>query len=125
YALDRSAAGVAIGNTLAFWSHETVDVPLDDGVDEVALALTADAWKRTYRASVRAVSPAAEVRSRHGLILLADGPGAPSVALPPAGTPAIDAVLAAIDRRYGPATADFVALQLEYDTGPAALAAGP
>jgi len=119
YALDRSAAGVAIGNTLAFWSHETVDVPLDDGVDEVALALTADAWKRTYRASVRAVSPAAEVRSRHGLILLADGPGAPSVALPPAGTPAIDAVLAAIDRRYGPATADFVALQLEYDPGPA------
>jgi hypothetical protein len=37
------------------------------------------------------------------------------ILLPAAGAFALDTVLAGISRRYGPATADFVALQLEYD----------
>jgi hypothetical protein len=117
YALDRPALWTALGNLVAFWSHETLDLELADGVDEVAAALTADAWARTYRASVRAVAPAAEVTSRRGLRFLADARGAPGhpIALPSAGTSAVDGVLGDIRARYGAPTADFVALQLEYD----------
>jgi hypothetical protein len=119
FALDRPALWTAAGNWLARWRHEPVELPLRDGVDEVALALTADAWARTWLARVRAVGPA-EVTSARGLIVLSDGPGAPlgagpQIALPGAGSSAIDRALDAIAERYGPGTADFVALQLEYD----------
>ena len=119
FTLDRPAFWTATGNWLARWRHETVELPLRDGVDEVALALTADAWARTWLASVRAVGPE-QVTSARGLVLLADGPGAPQPAEPPVELPgpegsSIDRALAAIDARYGPRTADFVALQLEYD----------
>ncbi len=120
FALDRPALWTAAKNALAFWSHDVLDVPLTAGVDEVALALTADAWSRTYQSSVRAVSPAGEVVSRNGLTFLAEARGpfarpANAIALPAAGSSALDAALDGITRRYGPATADFVALQLEYD----------
>jgi hypothetical protein len=36
-------------NELLFWRHEVVGVPVRDGVDEVALALTTDPLRRTYR----------------------------------------------------------------------------
>jgi putative intracellular protease/amidase len=117
WALDRRAVGTAAGNLLAFWRYENVDVPMADGVDEVALALTADAWARTYRASVRSVAPSPEVTSRNGLHLVADETSttrAP-IALPPPGASAIDSALDGIAARYGAPTADFVALQLEYD----------
>ena len=117
YALDRAALWTASGNLLAFWSHETLDLALADGVDEVAVALTADAWPRTYRASLRTFAPTPEVTSRRGLRLLADATGTPQhpIALPSAGSSAVDGVLGEIASRYGAATADFVALQLEYD----------
>jgi hypothetical protein len=117
YALDRPALWTAARNLLAFWSHETLDLPLADGVDEVSAALAADAWERTYRTSVRTLAPSPEVTSRRGLHFLADASGAARqpIALPPPGTSAVDAVLGDISTRYGAATADFVALQLEYD----------
>lgn len=118
FELDRAALWTAAKNTLAFWSHERLDVPVTPGVDEVALALTADAYARTYSSSVRSVSLAPEVVSRNGLTILPDAAanasGANAIALPADGTSAIDAALAGISARYGPATADFVALQLEY-----------
>jgi hypothetical protein len=46
--LDRRHARTAAGNWLAFWSHETLGLPVADGVDEIALALAADAYSRTY-----------------------------------------------------------------------------
>lgn len=117
FVLDRAALWTGTKNVLAFWSHETVDVPVTSGVDEVALALTSDAYARTYMSSVRAVSGAREIVSRNGLTFIADPPdaGAAEIALPADGTSALDAALDGIDRRYGAATADFVALQLEYE----------
>jgi transcriptional regulator GlxA family with amidase domain len=119
FQLDRAALWTAARNTLAFWSHDRLDVSVTPGVDEVALALTADAYARTYRSSVRSVSLAPEVVSRNGLTILPDAAaearGAKAIALPADGASAIDAALAGISDRYGPATADFVALQLEYD----------
>jgi hypothetical protein len=45
----RPFALTAIRNTAAFWAHERLGIELKEGVDEVSLALVADAWSRTYR----------------------------------------------------------------------------
>jgi putative intracellular protease/amidase len=108
-------------NELAFWRWDVVGVPVRDGVDEVALALTADPLGRTYRTTVVTVADAPPpVRTRHGLTILADGTtGSRAVdrvqtpdAEPPAG--ALERTLGAIDQAYGAATGDLVRLQLEY-----------
>lgn len=118
----RPFALTAIANTLAFWNREQLGIALTSGIDEVSLALVADAWSRTYRsrALTFAATPEAQT-SRGGLRILpdkiaADWPAkqmAPAaVDLPPAR--ALDQTLHAIEARYGPRTADFVAMQLEY-----------
>ena len=117
YRVDRAAVATAARNLLAFWKHDAVTLPLQDGLDEAALALTADAWARTLKTTVRtAAHGAREVVTRGGLTVLADeGDDAGGVAeeVPPAGD-ALASVLRAIEARDGEATADFVALQLEY-----------
>jgi hypothetical protein len=45
----RPFALTAIGNTIAIWHREQLGLELEPGVDEVTLALVADAWSRTYR----------------------------------------------------------------------------
>ncbi|RJF88011.1 thiamine biosynthesis protein ThiJ [Oleomonas cavernae] len=117
FTLTAGRMGTAAWNWLAVWDHETVGVPVADGVDEIVLALTADAWSRTYRSSAIATQGTASVRSRRGLVLETTAETEPDrhhLALH--GTPgsAIDAALAAIAARYGAATSNFVALQLEY-----------
>jgi putative intracellular protease/amidase len=105
-------------NWLAFWRHETVELALADGVDEVAIALTADAWSRTMRSRVVAVHAGGSVRSRHGLEIESDEAlaGAPS-RLPGARVAAkldLDAIIDGIAARHGSATACWVAIGLEY-----------
>lgn len=116
----RPFALTAIRNTLAFWNKEQFGIALSPGIDEVSLALTADAWSRTYRS--RPVSFAADAEaqtSRNGLRIVpeqvaADWPAEQS--LPAGGPPAqaLDQALQGIEARYGANTADFVAMQLEY-----------
>lgn len=110
-------------NWLSFWSHEVIGIPIADGVSDVALALAADAYSRTYRSSAVSVAPtAAEVRTRGGLWVVPDqtagGPKPPHRRLPlPAHTKpaaALDWALRDIAETYGRATSAFVALQLEY-----------
>ena len=101
---------------------EQVALPLDDGVDEVALALVADAWSRTYRSNAVTVADAAgPVRTRAGLLIVPDriagDTSAKDLQLPamrnvPAAH-ALDEALRAIGDRYGDETADLVAMQLE------------
>ncbi|HYV46098.1 MAG TPA: DJ-1/PfpI family protein, partial [Myxococcaceae bacterium] len=119
-AFNLGAGGVttALGNTLAFWGHQTVGIPVSDGVDEIALALTANAYAITYRSRAVAISPAARVTTRRGLHLVPDQAraeplqiSAPSDQLP---VRALDAALEDLTRRYGRDTSDFVALLLEY-----------
>ena len=45
----RPFALTALGNTVAFWNREQLGIELTPGVDEVSLALVAEAWSRTYR----------------------------------------------------------------------------
>ena len=115
FQLDRGHVRTAAGNWLAFWSHETLAIPVADGVDEIALALAADAWSRTYRSRATAVAPG-PVTTRRGLTLVPDAAGGTALPAPPADRPtrALDLALAGIADRYGEATAAFVALQLEY-----------
>jgi putative intracellular protease/amidase len=120
----RPFALTAIANTAAFWNREQLGIELKGGVDEVSLALVADAWSRTYRS--RAVTFAATAdahQSRNGIRILPDqvAAGWPAARLLPAiggAKPAdvLDNTLGSIAARYGTGTADFVAMQLEYPT---------
>ncbi|WP_442592900.1 DJ-1/PfpI family protein [Parapusillimonas sp. JC17] len=118
----RAFAATAIANRLAFWRAEDLGIPLRPGVDEVSLALVADAWSRTYRSSVVTYANGAQpVETRHGLRIIPDKTSADWPAnrkltriegLKPAE--ALDHALAGIALRYGKDTAHFVAMQLEY-----------
>jgi transcriptional regulator GlxA family with amidase domain len=121
----RLRAGVIVSyatNFLAFWRHETVGIPVSAGVDEIALALTSNAYASTQRARVEALAASREpVVMRAGLRLLPDGTMSDArvaLMLQPltANTPAqaLDRALADIDARYGAATARVVRLELEY-----------
>jgi hypothetical protein len=110
-----------LGNVLAFWNREQLGIELSPGIDEVSLALVADAWSRTYRSRVVSLARSDEpVPSRGGLALLRDRDSAhwpqsrllPALAQRPAE--ALDAALGTIAQRYGAATAKVVAMQLEY-----------
>ncbi|MBT9513091.1 MAG: DJ-1/PfpI family protein [Acidovorax sp.] len=107
-------------NTVLFWRHERIEIPVVDGADDVALAFVADAWSRTYRSSARAVhAQAPGVRLRSGLLLRVVPPGALAVQAPMAQDLSAACVLSrslqAIGQRYGDATRQWVATQLEYD----------
>ncbi len=115
----------AATNLTNHWFHamQAIGVPVASGVDEIALALTADAYSRTGRSRAYAVSASRDpITTRHGLVLLPDrvvgGPDPVDQVLPGFdATPSaqtFDTVLAAIATRYGRATARGVALDFEY-----------
>jgi putative intracellular protease/amidase len=109
-------------NYLAFWSHESVGVPLAPGVDEIALALQAEVYSATYRSTAYTVAASKEaVKTRRGLSIVPDrvaGIDAPGRTLAPIGTThplhALDESLRGIASDYGERTAQWVALQMEY-----------
>ena len=119
----RPFAATAIRNSLPFWNREEFGIALSAGVDEVSIALVADAWSRTFRS--RAVTFAADKgtqESRHGVRIVPDrtAPSWPAATRLPEIDPqparALDGALHAIRARYGAPTTDFVAMQLEYPT---------
>lgn len=115
FSLGASGYLTAAGNYLALWNHEDFDVSLEPGFDEVSLALAVDAWARTFRSEVQATA-AHPVTSAGGLIFLPDHADR-HPPLPGLGATAIqtlDRALDAIARRYGEATRQLVAAQLEY-----------
>ena len=116
-------------NKAAFWRHERWRVDVQDGIDDIALALAADAWSRTGHVSVEAARRRAPVTLRSGLVLVAQ-PAAertPRLPLAPALKPVqqLDRTLCEIAERYGAARRDWVMLEMEYPgtgTGCAGLA---
>jgi len=107
-----------------FGHSETVGVPVSPGVDEIAVALTADVYSRTYRGvKVWTVAASAEpVRTLGGLTLVPDhvagAPGGPNRTLPwTQGTPCVqvlDDVLVRVSKEYGRIAAASAAYDLEY-----------
>jgi putative intracellular protease/amidase len=110
------------GNYLAFWSHESVGLPLAAGVDEIALALQAEVYSATYRSTAYTVAASKDaVKTRRGLSIVPDrvaGVDAPRRTLPPTDSTrplqALDESLRGIASDYGQRTAQWVALQMEY-----------
>lgn len=116
----RPFATTVLGNTLAFWQREQIAIALHPDMDEVSLALVADAWSRSYRSKATTYSESgAAVESRHGIRIIPDERTAapsssPALALGRKPADALDRTLADIAKRYGRRTADVVAMQLEY-----------
>jgi transcriptional regulator GlxA family with amidase domain len=108
----RTAAGAL--------NRETVEAPISDGVDEVALALRADAWTRSYRTTVATTHAGrAPVRSQRGLTILADDEAKAGRYVIPGGTgpavPQLDLTLDAMGRRYGATAVRMAVMGMEYD----------
>jgi putative intracellular protease/amidase len=122
FRFNRSFALTAIANKGAFWRREKFGIELTPGIDEVSLALVADAWSRTYRSRAVTFSRTAGAQQTgNGARIV---PGVVAAEWPAERTlPAIGqrpparALEDALDRiagRYGVRTANFVAMQLEY-----------
>lgn len=120
----RPFATTVAANTVAFWNRDELGIELTPDVDEVSLALVADAWSRTYRSRALTFSQTGDpVLSRNGVRIIPDRTAStwsaedllPTIdATPPAQ--ALDAALAAIEARYGTRTATVVTMQIEYPT---------
>jgi len=111
-----------MGNRGALWNREQRSIEVSPGIDEVSLALVADAWSRTYRSrAITFAGSAGPIATRNGIRIVPDvasteqsnedvvpafGDRAPAQAL--------DAALTNIESRYGPRTRYIVAMQLEY-----------
>jgi len=121
FKMTRPFALTVLGNTLAFWNREQLGIELSPDIDEVSLALAADAWSRTYRSHALTFSGSAEaVTTQNGARILPDRAATSwpdkrliSVEeLPPVQV--FDDTLQAIEERYGTYTAYVVAMQHEY-----------
>ena len=119
----RNLTAYATTNYFNHWLHrqEAIGVSAAPGVDEIALALTADAYTRSGRGKAYAISASLRpIITSHGLVIVPDrreGEGASDrmVSLPQSGQgPMIDVVLASVARDYGRSTAFGVALDFEY-----------
>ena len=108
-----------------FHSVRSIGVPLSTGVDEIALAFTADAYSRTGRSQAYSVAVSdAPVMTRHGLVVVPDRvEGAeetlrinsvlPAFSVMPSAQ-ALDQALLGIAKSFGRTTAYGVALDFEY-----------
>jgi hypothetical protein len=122
FVFTRPFALTVMGNTLAFWKREQLGIELVAGIDEVSLALVADAWSRTYRSRALTFAGTAGAQpTLSGLRIVPDRVAASwpvEHLLPPLGdappAKALDDALHAIATRYDPNTADVVTMQLEY-----------
>lgn len=118
----RPFALTVMGNVAAIWNREELGVEIAPGIDEVSLALVADAWSRTYRSrAVTFARSAGAIATRNGIRIVPDQVGGDWSKedvvdafgnRPPAH--ALDEVLTSIETRYGPRTRYVVAMQLEY-----------
>ncbi|HEY8548313.1 MAG TPA: DJ-1/PfpI family protein [Vicinamibacterales bacterium] len=117
----RAFAAIAIRNRLLFWNRAELGIALTPRIDEVSLALVADAWSRTWRSRAVTFAPTPDpLESRSGVRIVPDRVAAswptatsvPAIGSRPAE--ALDGALDAIRGRYGARTAEFVAMQLEY-----------
>jgi putative intracellular protease/amidase len=112
-----------VRNLLAERGVQELGVPVNAGVNDIALTLSADAWSRTYRSRAVTIAEAGSVRTRFGLQLLVDRHSKAGMAamLPPvsdrAPARALDQTFDWMAARFGEDTARFVAVQLEHERG--------
>jgi putative intracellular protease/amidase len=99
---------------------DKLGIALEDGMDELGMALYADAVSRTLRSKAFAIAASKEpVRTLHGLLVFPDLDSSARASLAQVQTvgPDIDTlkkIIARIGSAYGPGTAHLVAVQMEY-----------
>ncbi len=117
FQLSGGAIWTALRNRAVFWNQERFGVPVADGVDEISLALVTDVYSETYHSSAFAVAET-PITTMRGLELVPSPiAGIDHMLAPITGTlpvRGLSAALEDISARYGPATARFAALNLEY-----------
>jgi len=113
-----------VNKATAVFSRERRRVDVRDGSDDIALALTADAWSRTGRVDVEPASPSGDrVTLRSGLVMrvppaAGDAPRLPFAAdLKPMQQ--LDRTLCEIRQQLGESRFEWALLEMEY-RGPAA-----
>ncbi|WP_416797509.1 DJ-1/PfpI family protein [Ciceribacter azotifigens] len=122
FKVTRPFAKTVLTNRMAFWKNEELGIQLRPGMDEVSLALVADAWSRTYRSTVATFAASAQAAvTTNGIRIVPDRvmtnwPDGRLVTTVPDQRPAVvlDRTLEAIATRYDEPTTDVVAMQLEY-----------
>lgn len=124
FRLTMNSVYTIVSNTISFWSHEEIGIPVFSGMDEIKLALVADAYSRTYRSHAVSVADSSEkkIETQSGLVLIPDvnvnQTKSVDRMLPKFdATPAVtefEFALRKIGELYGKSTAAFVALLLEY-----------
>jgi putative intracellular protease/amidase len=122
FGLDFSRGYSYILNKLAFWRNERWRVDIDEGMDDLALAFTTDAWTRTGHIDVAATAPG-PVKLRSGIMLLPDMDTRKDAELLPltAGLnpmQQLDRTLCEIAERFGKARSEWVRMELEYPEAP-------
>jgi transcriptional regulator GlxA family with amidase domain len=109
--------------SLTVRSTDSLGLPVMDGVDEIALSLTAEAYTATLRSRVFVLAKTEEpVKTKGGLVVVPDkivGQGRPLDRVLPEwdnkpSTHALDYAIKDIAERYGRRAARFVALEAEY-----------
>jgi hypothetical protein len=118
----RVFATTVLAKAMAFWNRDAWGIELRPGMNEVSLALVADAWSRTYRSNALTFAEVGgAVEARNGIRVLPDRI-APDwlqeerVSVYPHRRPAeaLDDTLEAIAERYGDGAMSVVAMQVEY-----------
>lgn len=106
-----------IKNLSMFWNYEKISIEAYDGIDEVTLALTADAWSRTYKSRAYLVGTNSYYTSKSQLHFKPTKPFHADLTFSIQDTKprgALEKVLFTVRDRYGTSTAKWVADQLEY-----------
>lgn len=111
-------------NSLNVLGHEKIGIEIAEGVDELSLALTADAWSRTGRSRAftygetgavnRTVSSLNKLQIVSAYERGEEAQFSHRVLLPQRPGEALTEALGQIEHRYGLSTASNVAMQLEY-----------
>lgn len=126
FGLDVRRGWQYVLNKAAFWRDETRIIDVRDGVDDIALALAADAWSRTGHVDVKAASSSGAVTMHSGLVLVAPPPAAGAARMPLASALApvqqLDRTLCEVEQRFGQAQREWVMLEMEYAGSGAACA---
>lgn len=117
FGLDAGGAARYVLAKAAFWRREDLSVEVRHDMEDVGLALAADAWTRTGHVRVEAAAPG-PVKLRSGMVLIAEPAprSAASLSLAPALKPVeqLDHALCEIGKRFGEARRDWVMMELEY-----------
>ncbi|WP_161811449.1 DJ-1/PfpI family protein [Steroidobacter agaridevorans] len=122
FGLDFSRGLSFVLNKMAFWRDDQMRVDVVNGMDDITLAFTADAWSRTGHMTVQAAAPA-PVQLRSGITLLPEGGAEDAAPLPltPDLKPMeqLDRTLCEIGSRFGTSRREWVMIELEYPGQPA------